>query len=129
VGAAAIFGVLASGVGLDANKVISVAVRLGTDWAVSVGVTAPAWAVRVTATAVKMSAADGSVDFTAPLQALARNNNNTNVQIEPVLFIITFIVLVVCILRIPVRCSDIIQNSVNSYLGKRIHPYRRLNLG
>ena len=85
---------LASGVGLDASRVSSVADGLGDNWAVLVGVTAPAWAVSVTATAVNTSAADSPVALAAPLQALARNNNRIIVQMETTLFIITLIGLV-----------------------------------
>lgn len=44
---------VASDVGLEASSSVSIAAEgLGTNRAVSVGVTAPAWAVRVIATAV-----------------------------------------------------------------------------
>jgi hypothetical protein len=54
VGGTAVLVEIASGVKLKAGSSVSLTVteELGTNWAVSVGVTAPAWAVRVIATAV-----------------------------------------------------------------------------
>jgi sugar phosphate isomerase/epimerase len=64
-----------------------------------------------------MSPVDGSVDFTALLQALANSNKNIIVQIEPALFII----ILFGIALYPENTNKMFRNhsnSVNYYLEK-----------
>jgi hypothetical protein len=75
-------------VGREIGSPVAVALGLEINWGVWVGTALLAWAVRVMATCVKMSAEVSPAVFVGLLQALTSSVNNNIVQIETVFFIL-----------------------------------------